>query len=344
MSLQSMVAKLIMKLPDSWLVKMAGGEPLEIEGRVLEPQLQLMAWNARNAPSALDLPIETAQAAAIEFFKEFAAAPEPGVTFEDFTIPGPDHNEIPVRLYRPPTQDPEAPLMVYYHMGGGVVLDLDACHAFCTILSKIVGCPVLSVDYRLAPQHKFPAGINDCIAAYEWALRNSGRYGAPEGVAAIGGDSMGGNFSAIISQEMIREQKPIPALQLLIYPATDLVGEYPSRETFGNTFSLTMEMMDWMMGHYLPEGHDRADPMVSPAQNGHLDGLPPAIVITAGHDPLVDEGDAYARHLDQAGVPVMHKRYDSLAHGFTAHTDLSPGSRAACFEIAGMVRDMYAKL
>ena len=344
MSLQKTIAKVIMKLPDSWLVKMAGGQPLEIEGRVLEPQLQLMAWNGRNAPKLYELPVEQAQAGVIEILNGIAAPLEPGVTSEDFTIPGPDHNEIPVRLYRPPVQDAAAPLMVYYHMGGGVILDLEACHAFCSIISKTVGCPVLSVDYRLAPQHKFPAGINDCIAAYEWALRHSGQYGAPEGVAAIGGDSMGGNFSAIISQEMMRQQKPLPALQLLIYPATDLVEDYPSKKSFGETFTLSTEVMDWFMDHYLPNGQDRGDPLISPAQTGHLDGLPPAIVITAGHDPLVDEGDAYARHLEEAGVSVLHKRYDALAHGFTAYTDLSPGSRKACLEIAGMVREVYATL
>ena len=344
MSLQKTIAKVIMKLPDSWLVKMAGGQPLEIEGRVLEPQLQLMAWNGRNAPKLYELPVEQAQAGVIEILNGIAAPLEPGVTSENFTIPGPDHNEIPVRLYRPPVQDAAAPLMVYYHMGGGVILDLDVCHAFCSIISKTVGCPVLSVDYRLAPQHKFPAGINDCIAAYEWALRHSGQYGAPEGVAAIGGDSMGGNFSAIISQEMMRQQKPLPALQLLIYPATDLVEDYPSKKSFGETFTLSTEVMDWFMDHYLPKGQDRGDPLISPAQTGHLDGLPPAIVITAGHDPLVDEGDAYARHLEEAGVSVLHKRYDALAHGFTAYTDLSPGSRKACLEIAGMVREVYATL
>ena len=344
MSLQQMITKLIFKLPDGILVRMAGGKPVQIRGRVLEPQLQLVAWNGRNAPPMSSLQPEVAQAAVKEQLDSMAAPLEPGVKTEDFTIPGPDRNEIPVRLYRPETQDPKAPLLVYYHMGGGVIGDLETCNAWCSILASVVKCPVLSVDYRLAPQHKFPAGIDDCIQAYEWGVRNAGRYGAPEGVAAVGGDSMGGNFSAIISQEMQREHKPLPAYQLLIYPAVDLVEEYPSQKDFGETFSLSTDTMDWFMDQYLPEGFDRADQLLSPAQTGELEGLPPAVLVTAGHDPLCDEGDDYAKRLKAAGVPVKHKCFETLPHAFTAFTGFSPGSRKACLEIADMVRETVARL
>ena len=344
MSLQQTITKLIMKLPGGLLVKMAGGKPLTIRGRTLEPQLQLMAWNGRNAPPLSSLPAETVQAVTKETLASVAAPIEPGVRTEDLTIPGPNKNEIPARIYRPDGQDPKAPLMVYFHMGGGVIGDLETCHAWCSILASRVKCPVLSVDYRLAPQHIFPAGIDDCCAAYEWGMRNAAKFGAPEGVAAVGGDSMGGNFSAIISQEMQREDKPLPAMQLLIYPAIDLVEEFPSRKEFSETFSLSTDTMDWFMQEYLPEGFDKSDPMLSPGQTGHLDGLPPAVVITAGHDPLCDEGDDYARRLKDAGVPVIHKCYDNLAHAFTAFTLISPGSRKACLEIADMVRTVYSKL
>ena len=344
MSLQQMITRFIFKLPNGLLVRMAGGKPLEIRGRVLEPQLQLVAWNGRKAPPLSSLEPEVAQAATKDQIAMLAAPIEPGVETEDFTIPGPDKNQIPVRLYRPQTQNPKAPLLVYYHMGGGVVLDIEACHAFCSILASVVRCPVLSVDYRLAPQHKFPAGIDDCIAAYEWGVRNAAKYGAPEGMAAVGGDSMGGNFSAIISQEMQREQKPLPAYQLLIYPAIDIVEDFPSKKEFGETFSLSTDTMNWFMDQYLPADFNRGDVLLSPGQSGKLEDLPPAIVITAGHDPLSDEGDDYAKRLKAAGVPVVHKRYDALAHAFTAFTDFSPGSRKACVEIAGMVRDLIAKL
>ena len=344
MSLQQTIARLVMKLPGGILVKMAGGTPVTIRGRTLEPQLQMVAWNGRNAPPMSSLPAETVQAAVKETLAAVAAPVEPGVRVEDIAIPGPDGNTIPARIYRPDGQNPKAPLMVYYHMGGGVIGDLDTCHAWCSILAARVKCPVLSVDYRLAPQHKFPAGIDDCIAAYEWGMRNAAKFGAPEGMAAVGGDSMGGNFSAIISQEMQREQKPLPVMQLLIYPAVDLVEEFPSRTEFGETFSLSTDTMNWFMDQYLPAGFDRSDAMLSPGQTGSLDGLPPAVVITAGHDPLCDEGDDYAKRLKDAGVPVIHKRYDNMAHAFTAFTAISPGSRKACLEIADMVRSVYDKL
>ncbi len=341
MNVQRLMAKALASLPGNLIVKMAGGTPMVIGGRTLEPQLQMMAWNGRTAPKLSSLPADIVQAAVKQQLALLADAPYPGVGFEDFTIPGPDQNKIPVRLYRPASQNPDHPLIVYFHMGGGVIGDLETCHAWCSMLAAGALCPVLSVDYRLAPPHIFPAGLTDCIAAYEWALVNAAKYGAPAGRAAVGGDSMGGNFSAIIAQKMKREGKTLPALQLLIYPAIDIARDFPSKHAFAGTFSLSQDTMDWFMAQYLPPGFDTADLKVSPGQAEDLSGLPPAIVITAGHDPLVDEGDDYARRLKSAGVPVVHKRYDTLAHAFTAFTFISPGSRAACKEIAGMVLDMY---
>jgi len=333
----------MLKLPPSWLVKLGGGEPNVIGDRTMDPHLQFIAHGGRKNPKLYELEPEVAQAATIEALAMLAAPAEPGVAIDDSTIAGPEGNQIPVRTYRPSQQDPAAPLMVYYHMGGGVVGDLDTCHAFCSMLASVAGCPVVSVDYRLAPQHKFPAGLNDCIAAYEWGLRNAEALGAPAGMAAIGGDSMGGNFSAIIAQEMIRQGKPAPELQFLIYPATDIPTDFPSRQAHGETFTLATKTMDWFMDQYLPEGQDRKDLLLSPGQQMDLSGLPPAIVITAGFDPLVDEGDDYAKRLAADGVDVMHKRYDSMAHGFTAFTGASPAADAACREMAVMLKTMYAK-
>ncbi len=342
MYLQRVIAKSVSILPPALIVRLAGGEPLTIAGRTLEPQLQLIAWNGRAAPPLSSLPADIVQAAVKQQLALLADAPPAGAGTEALTLPGPDGNQIPARLYRPAAQDPRHPLIVYFHMGGGVVGDLETCHVFCGLLALGAQAPVLSVDYRLAPQHKFPAGLSDCIAAYKWGVANAARFGAPAGRAAVGGDSMGGNFSAVISQQMVREGGPIPALQLLIYPAIDISVHTQSKTDFANTFSLTQDTMDWFMRQYLPEGVDRRDLRVSPGQATNLAGLPPAIVITAGHDPLVDEGDAYAARLSAAGVRVIHKRYDCLAHAFTAFTYISPGSRKACEEIAGMVHDMFA--
>jgi acetyl esterase len=344
MSLQATIAKLLLKLPASWKVKMAGGTPLQLGGRTLDPNLQFIAHGAANQPPMSSLEPEVAQAAAIEGLGMFAADPEPGVSWRDTTIPGQDGHQVPVRIYSPTDQDPGAPALAYWHMGGGVILNLEACHAFCTMVAKIAKCPIVSVDYRLAPQHKFPAGLEDCISAYEWTLKNAETLGAPAGRAAVGGDSMGGNFSAIIAQEATRRGMPKPDLQLLLYPATDLVTEFPSATTYGETYPLSTDTMQWFMQQYLPDDFDRANVLLSPAQETRLEGLPPTIIATAGFDPLVDDGAAYADKLTAAGVDVTFKCYDSLAHGFTAFTAVVPAARQACLEIAGMVRDAYAKL
>ncbi|MDP1554514.1 MAG: alpha/beta hydrolase [Hyphomonas sp.] len=343
MILQRVLAKSFASLPGNLIVKLAGGEPVTINGRTLEPQLQMIAWNGRAAPPMSSLPAEMVQAGVKVQLALLADVPSPGVSITGLNIPGPDGNMIPARIYRPASQDPRHPMIVYFHMGGGVIGDLDTCHAWCATLAQGAQAPVLSVDYRLAPQHVFPAGLSDCIAAYRWAIDNAVRHGAPAGKAAVGGDSMGGNFSAIISQQMKREGGPLPALQLLIYPAIDISKDYPSKKAFANTFTLSQDTMDWFMEQYLPDGFDRRDLRVSPGQETDLSGLPPAVVITAGHDPLSDEGDEYAARLKAAGVPVVHKRYDALAHAFTAFTFISPGSRTACQEISEMVHDVFAK-
>ena len=270
MSLQATIAKLLLKLPASWKVKMAGGKPVMLGGRTLDPNFQFLAHGAASQPPMSSLEPEVAQAAAIEGLAMFAAKPEPGVSWEDTTIPGQGTHQIPVRIYRPAQQNPDAPMLAYWHMGGGVILDIEACHAFCTMVSKIAQCPVVSVDYRLAPQHKFPAGLEDCIAAYDWTLKNAEKYGAPAGRAAIGGDSMGGNFSAIIAQESTRRGMPKPDLQLLLYPATDLVTEFDSATTYGETYPLSTDTMQWFMQQYLPEDFDRSNVLLSPAQETRL--------------------------------------------------------------------------
>ncbi len=343
MKLQASIARLLLKLPASWLVKASGGKPLKIGGRTLDPHFQFIAHGAARQPAMSSMSASEGKKASAAGLAMFAARPETGVDWKDFSIDGPGGN-LPVRLYRPEDQDGSAPLMIYAHFGGGVIGDLETCHVFCTMIAKIAHCPVLSVDYRLAPEHKFPAGLHDVVAAYEWALKNAESYGAPAGRAAIGGDSMGGNFAAVLSQEMKREHKPLPCLQLLIYPATDMVTDTDSMELYADTYPLSRDTMDWFMGHYLPGGQDTADTRISPAQETDLTGLPSTILVTAGFDPLVDQGAAYAKMLAAAGVPVTYKCYDSLAHGFTAFTSVVPAADLACREISGMVNAAYSRL
>lgn len=340
MNLQATIAKLLLKLPEGWLVKMAGGQPLVLGGRTLDPYFQFLAHGAKKQPPMSSLSAKDGRAASAAGLAMFMAPAEPGVTWENRTLSA-QGRDIPIRIYRPADQDPTAPALVFFHFGGGVIGDLETCHAFCTILASTVKCPVVSVDYRLAPEHKWPAGLDDCQFAYEWTLKNAASLGAPAGEAAIGGDSMGGNFSAIIAQECKQTGIPAPVLQLLIYPAVDISEKTKSHETYAEAYPLSTDTMDWFMGHYLPEGADPGDLRLSPAQEINLEGLAPAIVVTAGFDPLVDEGEAYARRLDAAGVETVYRCYDRLAHGFTAFTAVSPAADKACREIAEMVRTAY---
>jgi acetyl esterase/lipase len=229
-------------------------------------------------------------------------------------------------------------------MGGGVIGDLDTAHVFCSLLAAIARAPVLSVAYRLAPEDRFPAGLDDVLGAYRWALTHAGRFGAPAGRAAIGGDSMGGNFAAVICQELRRHGEPQPALQLLLYPAVDVASETQSMSLYADAFPLSRGLMEWFMGHYLGPGDNPADPRLSPIKAESLAGLAPAVIATAGFDPLVDQGEAYARRLKAAGVPVIYRCYDNLAHGFCAFTGAVPAADVACREVAGLAREAFVRL
>ncbi|MEM7493769.1 MAG: alpha/beta hydrolase [Pseudomonadota bacterium] len=342
MSLQATIAKLMLKLPAGLKVKMAGGKPVEIAGRTLDPNFQFIAHGAARQPPMSSMTPDQAREASATGLAMFADKTEPGVSWDDFEISGRDGTKIPVRLYKPAGQDPSAPMMTYFHFGGGVIGDLETCHVFCTMLASRVKCPVLSVEYRLAPEHKYPAALHDCEDAYDWVLQNAEAHGAPAGRATVGGDSMGGHLSAVLSQHLRDAGKAVPDLQLLIYPATDLVNEFESTTLYGETYPLSADTMNWFMEHFLAEGTDTADPLISPGLHPKLSDLPPAIIITAGFDPLVDHGAAYAKQLEGAGVSAKYKCYDSLAHGFTAFTAVVPDARKACVEVADMVREAYA--
>lgn len=339
LSARRLALKTALAMPGPMLRAMSGDEPAEIGGRKLDPRLQFIAHQARSQPPITALsPVEARQASA-GGLALMAAEPEKGVACEAMTLDL-AHGGAPARAYRPDHQDPAAPLMVYLHMGGGVIGDLETHHAFCTILAATGQGPVLSIDYRLAPEHVFPHGLDDALEAVRWGRANAARFGAPAGQVAVGGDSMGGNFTAIICQDLKRGGEPQPTLQLLIYPCTDCASERQSMTVFGDAYPLSKATMDWFLEHYCP-GEDRKQPRLSPLRAEDLAGLAPAIVITAGFDPLVDEGDAYAEHLKAAGVPTLHRCYDSLCHGFTAMGGAIPAADTACREIAGMVREAY---
>jgi acetyl esterase/lipase len=337
-ALQKMMLNAMLSLPTPILRMMAGGGVVFQGGRTLDPRFQFLANAAKGAPPTSALAPEMMRMGSAAGLAAVAGRPEPGVAVENLTIEGPG-GPIPLRAYRPAETDPSAPLLVFAHFGGGVIGDLETCHVFCTILARCARCPVLSVDYRLAPEHKFPAGLEDVLAAYRWGRDHAQDFGAAPGRVAIGGDSMGGGFAAIVAQEMKRLGEPQPVLQLLIYPAVDLANDAPSMRTYAEAYPLSRATMDWFIGHYLEPDADPADPRASPARATDLSGLAPAIVVTAGFDPLVDQGEAYAKALREAGTPVAYRCYDALAHAFTAFTGAVPCADTACREIAGLVRD-----
>src|SRR6185312_6500502 len=337
---QRLMLRTLLSLPAPVLRLMSGGGVVYQGGRTLDPRLQFVAAQARREPPLPTLAPEEARRASSRLGALLTGTPEPGVSAEPLEIPGPG-GAIPARLYRPRGQDPDAPLLVYAHFGGGVLGDLETCHTFCTILAATGRGPVLSVAYRLAPEHRFPAGLEDMLAAYRYGRDNAERFGAPLAQAAIGGDSWGGNLAAVVCQDLKRASEPQPVLQLLIYPGTDVTCESASVTTYADAFPLSKAVMDWSMGHYMGPGDNPTDPRLSPLRAESLAGLAPAIVVTAGFDPLLDQGEAYARRLKEAGVPTVYRCYDSLAHAFTAFTGAVPCADVACREIAGLVREGF---
>jgi acetyl esterase/lipase len=337
LAVQKRLLKAMLSLPTPVLRAAAGGRAVYVGGRTLDPRLQFLLQMAAARTPLQSLPMEEARRTYDEQWALIAARPEPEVKRETISVAGPA-GDIPVRLYRPAEQDPAIPPLVYAHFGGGTLGGLDGSDAFCSILARGLRGPVLSVDYRLAPEHRFPAGIEDMLAVFRHAREQSHDLGGPDEHAAVGGDSIGGNFAAVLCQELKRLGEPQPSLQLLLYPALDATAETQSMVTYQG-FPPSRELMDWQFAHYIGPGDSPADPRISPLKAQDVSGLAPAVVVTAGFDPLQDQGEAYARHLLDAGVPVVFRCYDPLVHGFCAFTGVVPAADCACREVAGLVRE-----
>jgi acetyl esterase len=237
----------------------------------------------------------------------------------------------------------EAPgaLIVYYHGGGWVTGDLDTHDQPCRLLAKTSGARVLSVDYRLAPEHRFPAAVEDAVGAFRDAVARADELGVDPARVAVAGDSAGGHLAAVTALLCARDGGPAPAFQLLIYPVTDLAHDAPSRGTFAEGFILTKANMDWYEQQFLGPDGDRSDPRASPLLAEDLTELAPAFVVTAAFDPLRDEGEAYAEALRAAGTPATWRRFPGLIHGFLSAVGISRTCREALLEIAGATRAMF---
>jgi acetyl esterase len=257
---------------------------------------------------------------------------------EELVIEGIE-GRIPARLYRPasPGNRPP-PILVWLHGGGFVLGDLDTTDSTARQLCAQANTLVVSLDYPLAPEHRFPAAPEACYQATRWVADHGAELDGDPSRLAIGGDSAGGNLAAVTALLARDRGGPDLAFQLLVYPATDMTGSYPSVRQNGQGYLLTEEDMLWFREQYLPEGADLQDPLASPLYAPDLTGLPPALVITAEFDPLRDEGEAYAKLLEQAGVPVTTSRYDGMIHGFFGMTALVESGRAAVAEAAAALQ------
>lgn len=272
---------------------------------------------SRNLPSFHTLsPVE-----ARAFYKDRRSAtqpdPQPVAAVEELAVPGPAGN-VPVRSYRPQgiSADAVLPALVYYHGGGHTIGDLDTHDTLCRELCNQSGYAVFSVDYRLGPEHKFPAAVDDSFAALHWIATNAGRLSIDTGKLAVGGDSAGGNLAAVMSLLARDQGGPAIAFQLLIYPATDLRFLTPSHKANGQGYLLTTEVIEYFTASYLNKDSDRLDWHASPALAKDHRGLPPALIVTAGYDPLRDEGKDYADLLRAAGNQVEYIDYPGQIHGF----------------------------
>jgi acetyl esterase len=310
----------------------------------LDPQMQAFL-DQMKAANAQPLRAPTA-AQAREAFAQLVAVLGQGpreqvANLEDRKVPGPA-GKIPLRIYTP-AQKPPTGVLMWFHGGGWVLGDLESHDPVCRALATGSGCVTVSVDYRLAPENKFPAAAEDCYAATKWAAENLTALSAPGAKLAIAGDSAGGNLAAAVALMARDRGAPQLALQLLVYPAIDSANDTPSQKRFAEDgYILSRLDMEWFWGHYLKSPADRENPYACPNHAKSLAGLAPARVITAGYDPLCDEGEAYAEQMKKAGVAVTLTRYPGVTHGFfSMGAMLDEGKRAqkeACAALRAALR------
>jgi acetyl esterase/lipase len=337
-AIQKRLLQAVLSLPRPVLRAASGGRAVYVAGRTLDPRLQFLIHAARHYASVGDLPEEQARRLRARHLALVGGRAEPGVRQEDLQLEGP-RGAIAARLYRPPSPQPGATLIVYAHPGRGSQDDLASGDAFCGILARCGRAPVLAVSCRPGPERRLRACFEDVMAAYRFGRDNAGRFDAPEGFAAIAGECIGGTFAAIACQELRRLGEPQPALQLLIYPWLDLSSPAALTGAYADAILPMTEVEGWDPERLLSPEDDPADPRISPLRAKDLSGLAPAVVVTAGFDPVVDQGEAYARRLRSAGVPLVYRCYDHLVHGFVGFTGAVPAADVACREIAGLVRE-----
>lgn len=341
---ETAAARAVMALPRSAKRRIAGA-PIRRDGLELDLDTQVVIKLGERNPRP-PLTGRTPAEAREELRRSARAVAGPPIqlaSVQETTVAGAE-GDLRARLFVPEEirEAVAGPLIVYFHGGGYVAGDLNTHDQPCRLLARSSGARVLSVDYRLSPEHRFPAPVEDGLAAFRDAVARADQLGADPARIAVAGDSAGGHLATVTAQQALADGGPVPAFQLLIYPVTDLAETAQSRVTFAEGFLLTKANMDWYEQQFLGPDGDRHDPRASPLLAEDLAGAPPALVVTAGFDPLRDEGEAYARRLRDAGVRTILRRHAGYVHGFTHILIGDPGPREAIAEMGGALRSALA--
>jgi acetyl esterase len=337
---EELTLRTILRLPVP-LRRRFAGRPVHVDGQTLDVDMQavLKLQKLAGIPRVEEVPIPAGRAL-LRDQSMIVSGHQPVGEARDLRVPGPQGSDLPARLYVPRGTTGPSPLLYLIHGGGWVYGDLESHDGVCRYLTEQAGIRVLAVDYRRAPEHPYPAALDDCFAAYRWLREHAGDLGADPNRIAVGGDSAGGNLSIAVCLRAREEGLPQPAAQILVYPATDFSQRLPSRAMFGEGFYLSKQFMDRCEAAYVASGTDTTDPLLSPLQAKDLSGLAPALVVTAGFDPLRDEGEAFARRVADDGGVVVLKRHAGLIHGFFNMVGVSSSARRAVGEIVLRLRDL----
>ncbi|MPZ62605.1 MAG: alpha/beta hydrolase fold domain-containing protein [Propionibacteriales bacterium] len=322
------------------LRRLVTGKPVELDGQTLDSDMAMILRLEKMAglPRVESLPLPAGRAA-LKQRALLVTGEHPIGESRDLIVPGADGSELPARLYTPRGMHGSRPLLMFIHGGGYSYGDIDMYDGACRYLAERSGIRVLSISYRLAPEHRFPAGLDDCFAAYTWTQEHASTLGiGGSGRIAVGGDSAGGTLATGICRLAREAGVAQPALQVLIYPGTDASQRLPSHQLFGEGFWLTRGFMDRCEALYVDPSVQLTDPRLSPLQARDLSGLASAYVVTAGFDPLRDEGEAYADRLAEHRGEVEKRRHPGLIHGFLNMVGASGSARAAVDEIADRLR------
>lgn len=325
-------------LPDRIKRLLLGGRAITLDGNTLDVTLQLMLAGQRlmGLDGLVGDDDHVTARAQLELLAASFAQRIPVEAVTDLDLPG-AVGPIRARHYR--AGEPDAPLLVFFHGGGHVMGSLDTHDDLCRQICRAGGLHVLAVDYRLAPEHPAPAGAEDAYAAYRWARDHAAELGADPARVAVGGDSAGANLSALVALQARDEQMQLPDLQVLLYPVTDYTSQTRSKTLFARGFFLTRHDIEWFSERFLGGSRFAGDdPQVSPLLVGDLSGLPPALVVTAGFDPLRDEGRQYADAMRAAGTAVDYREFGSVVHGFANFFTLGGDSATATAEVISAIR------